>query len=171
MNVTRGTDKRVENEYRRLNNQVRWLTRNSVRIEEKEVAKHMKGNPKVFWKYELSKTRTKSCISDLYKTANSMEVTMDKEKADVLSEQFARVFTQEPEGDSSPASLRETPRLNNTEITHDKIRKMLQKLKRNKSPGRDRMHPRIIRELTEDLLEPLRILFTSSLQEGVSPED
>lgn len=136
------------------------------------MAKHVKENPKVFWKYVMSETRTKSRISDLYKDVNTKEkVTMDKDKADVLSEQFAKVFTQESGGDSPPAAPREAARLKGIEITHEKIRKVLQKLKRNKLSGPDGMHPRVIKDLTEDLLEPQRILFSGSLLEGVVPKD
>ena len=44
------------------------------------------------------------------------------------------------------------------------------KLKYNKSPGPDGIHPRILKELSEYLLVPLRILFTRSLSEGVLPK-
>lgn len=33
------------------------------------------------------------------------------------------------------------------------------------------MHPRVIKEVTEELVEPLRIIFEISLQEGEMPED
>lgn len=56
----------VEEEYRRLNNQVRRQTRNAVKIKEKEISSHVKDNPKIFWQYVTSKTKTKSGIGDLY---------------------------------------------------------------------------------------------------------
>ncbi|XP_042227379.1 uncharacterized protein LOC121869880 [Homarus americanus] len=39
------------------------------------------------------------------------------------------------------------------------------------SPGPDGLHPRVIKEMMEELLQPLRILFESSFQEGNIPED
>lgn len=50
----------------------------------------------------------------------------------------------------------------------DKIRKILKNLERNKAPGPDRIHPRII-ESTDELLESLRILYTNSLEDAVVP--
>lgn len=63
----------IDTEYRRLSNQVRWETRNAVKLKEKNIAKHVKENPKVIWQYVTSKTRTKSRISDLYKDDTKLE--------------------------------------------------------------------------------------------------
>ena len=168
----RDTCRSVETEYRRLNNQVRRETRNAIKIKEREVAKHVKINPKFFWKYVASKIRMKSRIGDLYRDNEKTEKdTGNKEKANLLSEQFSGVFIEEPEGESPPATPRYVPRLDNINITKGKIRKVLQRLKIDKSPGPDGIHPRVIKELREELLEPLSILFTSSLQEGVVPDD
>ena len=120
------TCKSIETEYRRLNNQVRRETRNVVKIKEREVAKHVKINPKVSWKYVASKIRMKSCIGDLYRDNEKTEkVTGNEEKANLLSEQFSGVFIEEPEGESPPATPRCVPRLDNINITKGKIRKVL----------------------------------------------
>lgn len=169
-----GTDgnNNIEEEYRRVNNQVRRQSRKSVKAMEKKIAKFVKANCKLFWKYVASKTRTKSRISDLYKDEGRTEKTRsDKEKAEILSKQFASVYIDEPDGESPPATPVEAPRMQDIEITEDKIKKILLKLKRNKSPGPDGVHPRIIKELMNELLAPLKILYSTSLREGMVPED
>lgn len=76
----------TQTEYRRLNNQIRWETRNAAKLKEKEIAKNVKENPKIFWKYVASKSRT----SDLYiDERKETKTTTDKEKAQVLSEKIA----------------------------------------------------------------------------------
>lgn len=76
----------TQTEYRRLNNQIRWETRNAAKLKEKEIAKNVKENPKIFWKYVASKSRT----SDLYiDERKETKTTTDKEKAQVLSEKNA----------------------------------------------------------------------------------
>ncbi|KAG7155492.1 hypothetical protein Hamer_G024702, partial [Homarus americanus] len=83
----------TEKEYRRLNNQVRWETRNILKCKEQEIAKNVKANPKVFWKYVQTKTRTKARIADLYKDGGKVQKTVNaQEKTDVLSEQFSRGY-------------------------------------------------------------------------------
>ncbi|KAG7170129.1 putative Endonuclease-reverse transcriptase-containing protein 9, partial [Homarus americanus] len=75
----------TEKEYKRLNNQVRWETRNILKCKEQEIAKICKANPKVFWKYVQTKTRTKARIADLYKDEEKVQKTVnDQEKADLI---------------------------------------------------------------------------------------
>ena len=68
---------------------------------EKNIAKNVKSNPKMFWKYANSKRKTNTGISELkFKTEEGEErkTTTDKEKAEVLASFFSSVFTIEPEG-------------------------------------------------------------------------
>ena len=80
---------------------------------EKDIAKDVKNNPKMFWKYDNSKKKTKSRIWDLkYKLGNEVITTKgkgDKDKGEVLAEYFSSVFTIEPKG--------EIPILNPKDIT------------------------------------------------------
>lgn len=43
--------------------------------------------------------------------------------------------------------------------------------KKNKSPGPDGVHPRVVKEMIQELLNPLKIIFNNSLEEGIVPED
>ena len=121
-----------------------------------------------------SKTRTKSRIADddLYKdTEQTIKVVEDRDKADILSEHFLQVFVDEPAGEPPKADSKPVPPLLHMEVKEESIKKILQKLQRNKSPGPDKLHPRIIKETGDMLLVPLKILFENSLQQGVIPED
>ena len=70
---------------------------------EKEIAKDVKNNLKMFWKYNNYKRKTKSGISELkYKLGNEIITTKkNKDKADLLAEFFSSVFTIEPKGEIS----------------------------------------------------------------------
>ena len=88
-------------EYRRCSNQLRRLTCKATKIYEKKIAKEVKKNPKMFWKYAANKTKVKSKVPDLYlideESPNDM-TSNDQEKAEKLSDFFASVFTNEVEG-------------------------------------------------------------------------
>ena len=45
----------------------------------------------------------------------------------------------------------------------DMVLKLLQKLKTDKSPGPDSLHPRLLFEIKESIAEPLSIIFNQSL--------
>ena len=86
----------------------------------------------------------------------SIKTEDNKEKANILSEYFSSVFTKEPEGD--------VPVLNYTRVqqdiqaitvTENMVLKVLQTLKTDKSPGPDGLHPRLLKELSESIVNPL----------------
>ena len=62
--------------------------------------------------------------------------------------------------------LRQMPKLI---ITESKIAKVLSKLKPDKSPGPDGLHPRFFKEMAEYMKVPLCIIFNLSLSRGVLP--
>ena len=49
------------------------------------------------------------------------------------------------------------------EITLEAVKAKLAKLKINKSPGGDQLHPRVLSETREQIAEPLLMIFRNSL--------
>ena len=135
---------------------------------EKGVADLVKENPKAFWSYVNSKTRMRSGISDL-KDENGTMCSGDADKANILNNFFASVFTKE--GDSAIKDI--TPKtldsLHEINVGIDKVKKLLQGLNPTKSCGPDECHPRMLKESAESLSVPIHQLFTKSLQSGVLP--
>jgi hypothetical protein len=91
-------------------------------------------------------------ILDLYIDSDKKAVTSsDSEKANVLADFFSSVFTEEgdlvmPVLDINPY----TPKLDILNISTETIKKILDNLKIDKSPGPDNIHPRILRELSNN---------------------
>ena len=54
-------------------------------------------------------------------------------------------------------------------ITRDKVTKLLMKLKVDKSPGLDNLHPRFMTKTAETLSEPLTLLYNQSLRKSEVP--
>ena len=55
-------------------------------------------------------------------------------------------------------------------ITNEDMKQALKSLKPNKSPGPDGIHPRILKELSEELAYPLRLLFEKTISCGKLPD-
>ena len=165
-----------ELKYNKIRNQVRKLTRQGKKLMEKKVAQNAKSNPKVFWNYTKSKLKTQSVIPDIVNPGteqNPVYTKNDSEKAEVFLKYFSSVFTKETDiGEMPPFEAREYEEvLDNIEITKDTVFKKLKKLKTNKSPGPDSIHPRVLHDIADSISVPLTLLFKSSLQLQELPEE
>ena len=170
-------DAAIYKKYKSVRNAVTREIRKIVRNEQHEVALHYKSNPKKFWNYINSKRTTKSAIGDLVTTdnyGNTVTVSGNDQKAEVLGSYFSGVFTKENNISYDTRNIIKTDetlsQLNcqfGKEIILDKI----SQLNVCKSPGPDSFHPRVIYELRYELCEPLYILFTTSYNSGRLPAD
>ena len=152
-------------------NAVNKQIRKAVKDLEKDIASLAKKDPKSFFKYANSKLKTKSGMGDLI-TENGIVMSDDKEKAQELNNFFSSVFTQEdtvnmPQ-DMPVKTVKE--KLANVVFNESDISKILRNLKPNKSPGPDKVHPRVLNECASELSIPLYILFRKSLDEGTLPQ-
>ena len=131
----------------------------------------MKKNPKAFFKYARSKLKARTRVSDLLLPGGEI-LTSDRDKANILNEFFASVFTQEGEDELPPFPEKTYESdLDNIYVDTNIVLKKLEKLNVNKSCGPDDMHPRMLYEMREVIAEPLADLFKASLKCGTLPED
>ena len=81
---------------------------------------------------------------------------------------FCSVFTRE---DTTFIPELETKhygqKLLNFDITDECVEKHIRSLKASKSAGPDGFHPRVLKEVAEEIASPLRIIFMKSLQCGM----
>ena len=149
-------------------NKVKNMMRQTKRNLEKDIANRSKHCPKVFWSYVRNKLKTKSGVSPLLKDTSDKTSTAfsDKEKADILQNQFTSVFTKEPDGDLPDFESRATNYISDIAITTKMVEKKILSLDVNKACGPDEIHPRLIKELVNEVTSPLAALFNKSLCEG-----
>ena len=82
---------------------------------------------------------------------------------------FMSVFTEEDNDEVPDMDMRTEAKMEKFEISKEEVHKLLQKVNTSKSPGPDEIHPRMIKELGDELSTPLHILFNRSLKEGKIP--
>ena len=149
-------------------NKARKATRQAVKDFEKLIAKEAKRNPKAFHKYVNSKTKVRSGISEL-ETNDGLAIS-DQEKSEALNTFFTSVFTKEDLTEIPTCVTHQVnPALKNVTLNREELLKKLSKLNPAKSQGPDGLHPRVLRECAESIVDPLLILFKQSLQLGQVP--
>ena len=62
-------------------------------------------------------------------------------------------------------------RLENIDITEEMVTKAINKLKENSASGPDGIPSRVIKELKDEMVRPLKILFQNSMDDGKIPDD
>ena len=154
--------------YKRAKNKLRSLTRTQRITFERKLANDVKKEPKKFWAYVKSRTKSRSKIPCL--RTKETNASTAEEKAEALNEFFSSVFTNEnldniPEEDETFTG----PNLISFEISAEAVLKKLNELNAGKSPGPDKWHPVFLKSIADLIAEPLAILFQKSLNEGILP--
>ena len=166
----------VENRraFNRIRNKVQREIDKIKKKFERELAKRAKKNPKEIYKYLKSKSKVQVGIGDLHVDPGNVKSRLtddDNEKAEIFSDFYQSVFTIEPDGDipmlPDREVLRQMPKLC---ITETMVAKVLKKLKPDKSPGPDGLHPKFFKELSEYMKVPLCLIFKVSLNKGILPQ-
>jgi len=95
--------------YRKQSNKMRKLIRQDYQKEQNKVARLCKVNPKKFWKYVNSKSKSKDRIGALKYTdeqGNMMSADTPAAKAEALSAFFSSVCSHEPIDSFKPLAQR-----------------------------------------------------------------
>ena len=145
--------------FKKIQDQVKKAVRLAKRNFERKLAKVAKKNPKAFYGYMKKKTGNRVSVGPLKDSSGNL-VTDDKLMAEQLNLFFCSVFTQEdctniPEAETLFSG--EEP-LENVDITEEKVRVKLERLKPNSAPGPDKLWPRVLQKLSGILAKPLAIV-------------
>ena len=97
--------------------------------------------------------------------------TSDEEAACTLAECFQSTFTKEKDG-ALPTSTdtRDSTDIN-VDFSEETVKKMLQGLAEENSPGLDEVHPLLLKAYAQSLTGPLAIIFHKSYESGQIPSN
>ena len=154
-------------EYTRIRRETKRLIKISKKLHELHIASNCKVNPKEFFRYVREKKTLKSTIGPLL-SAEGEIVTDERETADILNDYFASVFTVEEDRgeEATPYQMTVAAQLFLVDITEEDVMRVIDKFKICKSPGPDKIYPRILKEVKEAICKPLCAIFNLSLRTG-----
>nr|VZI45693.1 unnamed protein product [Spirometra erinaceieuropaei] len=156
--------------YKSQRNRVKVLITRDRKAFEKDLLNRARVNPEVLYSYIRQSTRNKDPIP-LLRTAEGMEISDDKDKAEHLFQFFRSVVTSEPAFLSPICEDEEKPTLEAVFFTEAIVRNELLNLKESTSPGPDAIPAKLLKELAPELSKPLALIFQTSYLTGCLPSD
>ncbi|XP_052806388.1 uncharacterized protein LOC128235622 [Mya arenaria] len=139
--------------YKIVRNRANDFVKNSKRQYERNISQKAKSEPKQFWRYVKSKTKSRSNISNL-KRENGEFVRNDKEKVDLLNEFFTTVFTKEnidtiPDIEDKDVNSE----LSSLTVSEEEVLKLLKDIDPSKSMGPDCIHPFLLKKVVNSSIK------------------
>jgi len=161
-------------QYKQLRNEVNQSIRAEEEYNRKLILKSFKNQPKKFYGFMRNQQTVKDQVTVLKKSDGEM-TTSDQDRSSRppirVLQSLKEVYTVEdlsnvpevPEGDC----IWKDTECFSEELVFDK----LQKLKTDKSPGLDGLHPMLLKECAAAIAEPLSKIFQLSYDAASLPED
>ena len=123
---------------------------------------------KKFWSYIRSKRTDVLGVGVLRK--DGKDITNSVEKAEVLNQQYASVFTKENANSTQSIGNHQFPMISNLEIESQGIAKLLSNLDPKKANGPDQLPTRVLKEAATEIAPIIRLIFVKSLETGSVPK-
>ena len=154
--------------------QLRKESKHLIDIKYKEYTKtlgdNIKNNPKRFWSYFRSKTKTDSIPAKV--SYNNSSFTSDFDKAEAFNKFFFSTFNNDDDDLPTSSSIaNQTSLLDNIILTELEVLEALQRIDHHKAPGPDKIPSYILKECADELTSSLCKLFNLSLSLGLVPEE
>ena len=149
------------------------LIKQSKRRYEDRIASNSKTNPKEFYSYIRKKKTVTPTIGPL-KDENEQITRDESEMAKILNNYFASVFTIENTDliPSIPSLVTDnTNKLCDIIFHENDILQAINEINVNKTPGPDKITPRVLKEIKNSIVKPLTICFNKSFNSGKVPQE
>ena len=119
-----------------------------------KLASNIKEDRKSFFQYIKGRRETKIVIGPLENEAGKV-IIGNKEMAEELNSYFASIFMMEDTSGMPELQENQGAQVSVVAITKEKVLGKLKGLKVDKSPGLYGLHPKVLKEIAEEIVEAL----------------
>ena len=121
-----------------------------------KLASNIKNDTKSFYAYVNSRSKARVKVGPLVGNGNIVSDAVDM--ADQLNDYFTSVFTRENLSRIPSIQDNTNAHLADIQVTPAKVMKKLERLRSDKAAGPDELSPRVLKEVTEEICEPLTVI-------------
>ena len=136
---------------------------------EKRMFENKNHEPKKFFNYVKHVTNSRDRIPPLAVDDSLVYSNVDKSIA--LSDQYKQVFIQDNGNFPPVPNLMAPDSFTHFSIGENDIIKSIKEMNGNGSPGIDKIHPKVIKNVYHYLLKPLLLIFNLTIQSSTVPLD
>jgi hypothetical protein len=154
--------------FRRFRNRLKNLITTKHREYLQNICDNITSNPKRFWSYIKSKTKSRGLPTFLYDSARN-KIDSFSGMANLFNRYFHSTFTTPNANDPPHTDTLIDPNLASLTITNEEVLKQLHLLNPNKAHGPDDIPTIILKTCAHELSPSITMLFNASLTEGKMP--
>ena len=142
-----------------------------MKTKEEEVIEKIKKNPRAFYRYSKTFSKTTTTIGPLIDQDNNLQT--DKTKmCNILQEQYKKAFSDPNSGQKQKVGETNNgiPQLKDITFNEDDIIRAINSIPLHAAPGPDKIPAILLRECKEQLAPVLKLIWRTSLDTGEIPE-
>ena len=155
-------------EYVKARNECVRIMREEKHNYERNIMDKCKSDPKLFYRHVNSKMKRRERITGM--KVEGMVYTDEQDMAEVINENFQKVFTEEGDFDLVDENS-EGNGLNEVKVHQRDVMKLMEGLEVSKAPGPDGVSGWILKECRVQLVDKIHKLISLSLSKGKLPKD
>ena len=145
--------------------------RSAKRNLERKLAKNFKRSPRQFYAHMNNKMKSRVQVGPLKNDKDDL-VSDSEGMSNIFNRFFTSIFTDEDTSNiPRPESICQGPLLSSINVNVEEVKKKLDNLKIHSAGGPDKLGPRVLKELDNEVALPLSLIFNKSLLRGEVPPD
>ena len=151
---------------------IRDAIREEAKMKEKKAIEKIKANPRAFFTYSKSKSKTTTAIGPLLDKDKKLQ-TDPLTMSNILQDQYTKVFSNPDSGDPDQPmpDTTDVQWFDDIKVTPKEIITAINEISPYSAPGPDKIPAVLIKECKNEVAQALAILWRKSLDSGQIPPD